>query len=71
MRHLGIVTVVTSALLSVAWYAESVICGRCFISTYLAPVAIVGNVVGAMLLARHDVGPSVATGGKKRDRLGG
>jgi len=30
-------------VLSVVWLWESATCGRCFVSVYLAPVVIVGN----------------------------
>jgi hypothetical protein len=35
-------------VLSLAWVWESVTCGRCFISVYLAPVVIVGNLAMAV-----------------------
>jgi len=50
MRGVGIAVAVLSGVISVAWYMESVICGRCFISTYLAPLAIVGTCVAVVLL---------------------
>jgi len=34
--------------LSGAWLWESFTCGRCFISIYVAPVIIVGNLAGAV-----------------------
>jgi hypothetical protein len=36
--------------MSVAWFIEAFSHGRGFVSTYLAPVAIVGNLFGAFLL---------------------
>ena len=52
-KNLGYIVWVVSFLLVVAWLAESVSRGRGFISTYLAPFAIIGNVVGIFLI-RHE-----------------
>jgi hypothetical protein len=38
-----------SFALAVAWKVEAEVVGRGFISTYLAPLAIVGNLLGAFL----------------------
>jgi hypothetical protein len=41
-RRLGIWIWGLSAGLAVAWYIESLTCGRCFISKYVPPLALVG-----------------------------
>jgi hypothetical protein len=52
MKGIGIAVAVASGVVGVAWYAEAVTCGRCFVSSYLAPFAILGNFVALALLAR-------------------
>ena len=41
---------IVSLIISIAWLAESITRGRGFISTYLAPVAITGNVAAVFLI---------------------
>src|SRR6266568_6519011 len=47
-RSVGFACWVLSLVLSIAWLIEALTIGRGFISTYLAPFAIVGNVVGVV-----------------------
>ncbi len=50
---------VPSGVLAAAWLVEAFVVGRGFISTYLAPVAIVGIFVSAVLMRkRHSDSPS-------------
>ena len=42
-----------SATLAVVWFVEAFTEGRGFVSTYLAPFAIIGNLVGAAMWKRH------------------
>jgi hypothetical protein len=51
-RDLGFLCWALSAMLAVAWFIEAFTVGRRFISTYLAPLAIVGNVVGVFLMRK-------------------
>ena len=39
-----------AAAVSVAWFVEAFTVGRGFISRYLAPFGIVGNLVGAFMI---------------------
>jgi len=41
---------IVSLVISIAWLAESITKGRAFISTYLAPIAIAGNIAAAFLI---------------------
>ena len=47
-----------SAALAVAWLIEAHSVGRGFVSTYLAPFAIVGNLFGAFLAGAFSRGAS-------------
>ena len=49
-KKIGYVFWTLSFLLSVAWLIESFTRGRGFVSTYLAPVAILGNILGVFLI---------------------
>jgi predicted membrane chloride channel (bestrophin family) len=51
-RDLGFLCWAFSAMLTVAWLIEAFTVGRLFISTYLAPFAIVGIVVGVFLMRK-------------------
>jgi hypothetical protein len=51
-RSVGFLCWAVSAVLSVAWLVEAFMVGRGFISTYLAPFAIVGNLAGMLLMRR-------------------
>jgi len=51
-RDLGFLCWALSAIVAVAWFIEAFTVGRRFISTYLAPLAIVGNVVGVFLIRK-------------------
>ena len=46
----GLVIWACAAVLSVAWFIEAFTRGRGFVSKYVAPLAIVGNLVGAFLM---------------------
>lgn len=50
-RRLGFGLLVASTGLSIAWLIESLTYGRGVISTYLAPLAILGNLLAVVLLA--------------------
>jgi len=39
-------------MLAAAWFIEAITVGRRFISIYLAPFAILGNVVGVFLMRK-------------------
>ncbi len=52
LRRFGIWVWGLSAGLSVAWYIESVTCGRCFISKYIAPFAIAGLFLAMYLMRK-------------------
>jgi hypothetical protein len=41
---------IVSLIISIAWLAESITRGRAFISTYLAPIAIAGNIAAVFLI---------------------
>ena len=49
-RQVGIVLWLMSLVLSVAWLTEAVLRDRGFVSTYLAPVAIVGNILAVFVI---------------------
>jgi hypothetical protein len=51
-RGLGFLCWALSAMLAVAWFIEAITVGRRFMSTYLAPFAILGNVVGVFLMRK-------------------
>jgi hypothetical protein len=51
-RSVGFLCWAVSAVLSVAWLVEAFMVGRGFISSYLAPFAIVGNLAGMLLMRR-------------------
>ena len=51
-RGLGFLVWALSAMLAVVWLVEAFTVGRGFVSTYLAPFAIVGNLVGMWLRKR-------------------
>jgi len=51
-RRVGFLCWALSAVLSVAWLVEAFMVGRGFISSYLAPFAIVGNLAGMLLMQR-------------------
>ena len=57
-RRLGFTIWALSAMLAVAWFFEAFTEGRGFISTYLAPFAIVGNLVSMPLIWRGVPGSS-------------
>jgi len=47
-----------AAAVSVAWFVEAFTVGRGFISKYLAPFGIVGNLVGAFMIWKLRSDPS-------------
>jgi hypothetical protein len=47
-----------AAAVSVAWFVEAFTVGRGFISRYLAPFGIVGNLVGAFMIWKLREDPS-------------
>jgi hypothetical protein len=52
----GVTIWVLSALLAVAWFVEAFTVGRGFVSRYLAPVAIAGNLLGVFLMRKRRAG---------------
>jgi hypothetical protein len=52
-RGLGFVVWALSAMLAVVWLVEAFTVGRGFVSMYLAPFAIVGNLVGMFLMRKR------------------
>ena len=63
---MGLVIWALSAALALAWFVESFTVGRGFISTYLAPLAIIGNLVGVFLMRKGDSGSHSATAGQSK-----
>ena len=57
-QSLGLTVWALSATLTVAWLVEALSEGRGFISTYLAPFAIVGNLVSMPLMWKRVHGSS-------------
>jgi hypothetical protein len=55
-RTVAMVFFAVSAVLSVAWFIEAFTRGRGFVSKYLAPIAIVGNLLGSFLMWKQDRG---------------
>ena len=53
-RRLGYLVWALSAALSVAWLVEVFTVGRGFISIYLAPIAVIGNLFSVFLIRRTD-----------------
>jgi hypothetical protein len=49
-RQVGILLWLMSLVLSVAWLTEAVLRDRSFVSTYLAPVAILGNILAVFVI---------------------
>ena len=55
-----------AAAISVAWFVEAFAVGRGFISRYLAPFGIVGNLVGAFMIWKLRADPSSDASGASR-----
>jgi hypothetical protein len=55
-----------AAAISVAWFVEAFAVGRGFISRYLAPFGIVGNLVGAFMIWNLRGDPSSDSSGTAR-----
>jgi hypothetical protein len=53
-----------AAAISVAWFVEAFVVGRGFISRYLAPFGIVGNLVGAFMIRKLRPDPSPNSSGE-------
>jgi len=51
-KELGFLCWALSAIVAIAWFIEALTVGRRFISTYLAPLAIIGTVVGVFLMRK-------------------
>ena len=49
-RQIGITLWLMSLVLIVAWLTEAVLRDRGFISTYLAPVAVLGNILAVFVI---------------------
>jgi hypothetical protein len=49
-RQIGITIWLASLVLIVAWLTEAVLRDRGFVSTYLAPIAVVGNVLAVFVI---------------------
>jgi hypothetical protein len=61
-RTAGVAIWAVSAAIGVAWLVEAFTIGLGFISTHLAPFAIVGNLVGLFLMRK---GPAASSADKK------
>lgn len=57
-RTAGLMIWAVSAAIGVAWLVEALTIGMGFISTHLAPIAIVGNLVGLFLMRKGPASPS-------------
>jgi len=53
-RGFGFLIWALSGMLAVAWLVEGFTVGRGFISTYLAPIAVIGNLFSVILIKRTD-----------------
>jgi hypothetical protein len=49
-RQIGITLWLVSLVLIVAWLTEAILRDRSFISTYLAPIAVLGNVLAVFVI---------------------
>jgi hypothetical protein len=49
-RQVGIALWLMSLVLSVAWLTEAILRDRSFVSLYLAPVAILGNILAVFVI---------------------
>jgi len=49
-RQVGVALWLMSLVLSVAWLTEAMLRDRGFVSTYLAPLAIVGNILAVFVI---------------------
>ena len=49
-RQIGIGLWLMSIVLSVAWLTEALLLDRGFVSTYLAPIAILGNILAVFVI---------------------
>ena len=49
-RQIGITIWLASLVLIVAWLTEAFLRDRSFVSTYLAPVAVLGNVLAVFVI---------------------
>jgi hypothetical protein len=62
---LGFTIWALSAVLAVAWFVEAFSSGRGVVSRYLAPVAIVGNLLGVFLMGKHRAARSPDQGSRE------
>ena len=49
-RQLGITLWLVSLVLIVAWLTEAILRDRGFVATYLAPIAVIGNVLAVFVI---------------------
>jgi hypothetical protein len=49
-RQVGVALWLLSLVLSVAWLTEAMLRDRGFVSTYLAPLAILGNILAVFVI---------------------
>ncbi|HTU90077.1 MAG TPA: hypothetical protein VMF69_08265 [Gemmataceae bacterium] len=49
-RQIGITLWLASLVLIVAWLTEAIMRDRSFVSTYLAPVAVLGNILAVYVI---------------------
>ena len=49
-RQVGVALWLLSLMLSVAWLTEALLRDRGFVSTYLAPVAVLGNILAVFVI---------------------
>ena len=49
-RQIGITLWLASLVLIVAWLTEAVLRDRGFVSTYLAPIAVLGNILAVYVI---------------------
>jgi hypothetical protein len=52
-RRIGLTIWAVSFAVTIAWLIEAFAVGRGFISTYLAPLAIIGNLLGVFMMRRR------------------
>jgi hypothetical protein len=49
-RQIGVVLWLVSLVLIVAWLTEAMLRDHSFVSTYLAPIAVIGNILAVFVI---------------------
>lgn len=49
-RQIGITLWLASLVLIIAWLTEAILRDRSFVSTYLAPIAVLGNILAVFVI---------------------